>query len=71
MLESRMGDAKAASEERVKEASERLGSDATIYTTEYGSQYVSPLDALFSRVEMLELVEEARAVARESERAGK
>lgn len=60
MLESQKEGAKAFSEERRKEAHERLGSDVTVYTTAYGTQYISPIDALFSRVEMLELLEEAK-----------
>jgi hypothetical protein len=38
--------------------------EATVYTTAYGTQYVLPVDALFSRVELLELLEQARETAR-------
>jgi hypothetical protein len=38
--------------------------EATVYTTAYGTQYVLPVDAMFSRAELLELLEEARETAR-------
>jgi hypothetical protein len=46
---------------RRKAASE---DEATVYTTAYGTQYVLPVDAMFSRAELLELLEEARETAR-------
>jgi len=41
-----------------------LDDEATVYTTAYGTQYVLPVDAMFSRAELLELLEEARETAR-------
>ena len=69
MLESRNESAREASRERIEEANERLGSDATVYTTPSGTQYVSLMDALFSRVEMLDLLEKAKERAAHSEQA--
>lgn len=41
----------------------RLRDDVTIHTTAYGTQYVLPVDLLFSRTELLKFLDEARAVA--------
>ena len=60
MLKSQSESVRAAFDERVREARERLGDDATAYTTASGTQYISLIDALFSRVEMLDLLEKAK-----------
>jgi hypothetical protein len=56
---------KAGSKEHAKGTHERVSDDVTVYTTAYGTQYVLPLDLLFSRAELLGFLEDARAKVRQ------
>jgi hypothetical protein len=66
MLNFLRGMNKADSKELSKdtETPERLSEEMTVYTTEYGTQYVLPTDALFSREEKRQLLEEAEERAK-------